>query len=75
MNTYENERSEVISEERPPTLADSAPAAHEGPATRRCAHHWIIEPANGPVSRGVCQTCKEIKDFKNFADDFETAFD
>ena len=33
-----------------------------------CAHHWIIEPANGPVSQGQCQNCLEVRDFKNFVD-------
>ena len=31
-----------------------------------CAHYWIIEPANGPVSRGACQVCGEVRGFKNF---------
>jgi hypothetical protein len=30
-----------------------------------CHHHWIIEPANGSVSRGVCQACEEVREFKN----------
>ena len=30
-----------------------------------CAHHWVIEPANGPISWGVCQICHEGKEFKN----------
>jgi len=38
------------------------------PLSPPCVHHWIIEPANGPVSKGVCVTCDEIKDFKNFVD-------
>ncbi len=31
----------------------------------RCRHHWIIEIANGPTSRGVCQYCGESRDFFN----------
>ena len=31
-----------------------------------CRHYWIIEAPTGPVSRGVCQTCEEIRDFKNY---------
>ena len=31
-----------------------------------CAHYWIIEPANGPVSQGACQVCGEVRGFKNF---------
>ncbi len=30
-----------------------------------CQHHWVIEPANGPVSWGECQICHEAKEFKN----------
>ena len=30
-----------------------------------CCHYWIIETANGPVSRGQCQNCHETKNFKN----------
>jgi len=36
--------------------------------TPDCAHYWIIEPANSPVSLGVCQVCREVREFKNFAD-------
>ena len=31
----------------------------------KCVHHWQIDIANGPVSRGVCKLCKEVKDFEN----------
>ena len=30
-----------------------------------CAHHWVIESANGPLSEGVCQRCGERREFKN----------
>ena len=36
--------------------------AGPGPA---CCHHWIIETANGPVSRGVCRYCLVSREFKN----------
>ena len=26
---------------------------------QKCCHHWVIESANGPVSRGECQICHE----------------
>ena len=29
------------------------------------AHHWIIQPAEGPVSQGKCKICKISKDFAN----------
>jgi len=33
------------------------------PPQRR--HHWVIQPATGPVSQGVCQACGEVRDFQN----------
>ena len=30
-----------------------------------CRHHWVIEPANGPISWGECQICHEGKEFQN----------
>ena len=38
---------------------------------RTCCHHWIIQPAVGPVSEGACQKCGEVKEFKNSID-YET---
>lgn len=34
----------------------------------RCAHYWIIERANGHISRGVCKLCEEIREFVNSVD-------
>jgi len=34
-------------------------------AKDQCSHYWIIETANGPKSRGVCQYCGESRDFLN----------
>ena len=31
----------------------------------KCTHHWVIQPANGPVSLGVCKFCREILEFRN----------
>ena len=31
----------------------------------RCSHHWVIDAAKGPISRGVCRLCQEVRDFKN----------
>ncbi len=31
----------------------------------QCIHHWLIDPAHGPVSRGTCKVCGEEKDFLN----------
>ena len=30
-----------------------------------CQHHWVIERADGPVSRGVCKLCHRIRAFEN----------
>ncbi len=34
----------------------------------RCRHHWVIQPAMGPESQGICQSCGEIRDFKNYVE-------
>ncbi len=47
-------------------VIESSPV-DEGPV---CAHYWVIEPANGPVSPGQCQNCLEIREFKNFVDSY-----
>ena len=39
--------------------------ASEEKAAPTCRHHWIIETANGPISRGVCRKCSESREFKN----------
>ncbi len=28
-------------------------------------HHWLIQCANGPTSRGVCKFCGESRKFRN----------
>ena len=30
-----------------------------------CHHYWIIEPPNGPTSRGRCRLCDGTKEFCN----------
>lgn len=30
-----------------------------------CQHHWVIDPPEGPVSKGVCRGCGEERDFPN----------
>ena len=37
----------------------------EGP---QCMHYWVIQPATGPVSPGICQTCGDARDFKNYVE-------
>ena len=36
-----------------------------------CRHHWMIEAPSGPVSRGVCRVCDEVREFKNYIDGTE----
>ncbi len=36
--------------------------------TPQCAHHWLIETAAGPVSKGKCQLCGEEREFSNSTD-------
>ena len=33
-----------------------------------CRHHWVIQPAYGPVSNGLCQICGETREFKNYVE-------
>ena len=46
--------------------------AEDGPEVPPCAHYWVIEPANGPLSKGICQVCLEVKEFKNFVESYDT---
>ncbi|MBC8281809.1 MAG: hypothetical protein H8E48_13575 [Chloroflexi bacterium] len=38
------------------------------PAVSTCRHHWVIQPADGPVSNGSCQVCGETREFKNYVE-------
>ena len=38
-----------------------------GTLGKDCQHHWVIEPADGPVSRGVCKLCHQVRAFENSA--------
>ncbi len=33
-----------------------------------CRHHWLIEPAGGPTSKGRCRVCGEERFFRNSLD-------
>ena len=48
-----------------PSEYDPSPIDVEGQSAPACSHHWVIEPANGSVSQGVCQICQEAREFKN----------
>jgi hypothetical protein len=43
----------------------------ESPPVPSCCHYWIIQPAVGPISEGVCQKCGEVREFRNSID-YET---
>jgi hypothetical protein len=34
-----------------------------------CKHHWVIDAANGPTSRGRCKRCGDERDFFNNPED------
>ena len=34
----------------------------------QCRHYWVIQPATGPMSQGICQSCGEVKEFKNYVE-------
>jgi len=36
------------------------------PAAADCRHHWNIQPAEGPVSEGICHNCHEVRTFANY---------
>jgi len=38
-------------------------------SSSNCPHHWLIEPAGGPTSRGVCTLCGKRKRFSNSIED------
>ena len=48
----------LLRRELTPTIIETEPMAI-------CRHYWIIAPAEGPLSRGVCQHCHEVKEFHN----------
>ncbi len=37
----------------------------ESTVKEQCRHHWVIESASGPISRGVCRLCGTVKEFSN----------
>lgn len=38
-------------------------------AIKTCSHHWLIEPALGPTSEGICKFCGEKRTFLNIVED------
>lgn len=43
-------------------------AGTTGTTDTDCLHYWIIEPAAGPTSLGVCRKCGEEGAFKNYVE-------
>ena len=37
----------------------------------RCRHHWLIDVAGGPTSKGVCRLCGTERQFRNYLDSTE----
>ena len=42
----------------------------ERPQPETCRHYWVIEVANGPMSRGQCKICGTKKEFYNAFPEF-----
>ena len=38
----------------------------DGQHPNQCSHHWVIDGAGGPTSKGICRLCGAEKDFKNY---------
>ena len=34
----------------------------------KCAHYWVIDVPDGPVSQGTCKICGEVREFSNSID-------
>jgi len=46
-------------------------AIYYEPSTRqKCCHHWLIESAAGPVSKGVCRYCGMQNEFNNYFSEY-----
>lgn len=42
---------------------------YDKPRTYSCPpHYWLIAPAHGPTSPGICNQCGVRRDFSNFPD-------
>ncbi len=53
---------------------EAVTAAVEEKTEPACCHHWVIEAANGPISRGECQVCHKIKEFHNSITDADREY-
>jgi len=48
------------------TLTETKAPVTEPANETECVHHWIIEPPDGPTSKGVCKICGAVKEFENW---------
>ncbi len=46
----------------------SIPSPSEAQNPDDCRHHWVIQPATGPISQGSCRSCGAVKEFKNYVE-------
>lgn len=46
----------------------SIPPPAEVESATQCPHYWVIQPATGPLSQGICQSCGEVREFKNYVE-------
>ena len=61
----EVKRSENFEQDEPMRVA----ATEQGAEPITCAHHWIIDPASGPESKGRCKKCGAEMVFQNYWND------
>ena len=46
----------------------SIPVPTQAEDDPQCQHYWVIQPATGPESQGICQSCGETREFKNYVE-------
>jgi len=49
--------------------------SQEGLRQTVCPHHWIIEPADGPLSLGFCKLCGKERWFRNSLPELDRHYD
>jgi hypothetical protein len=57
------------------TRTEARPKNEAPTAAAQCTHFWVIEPARGPTSAGVCKRCGAAKEFHNSLSDLWPAAD
>ena len=73
MTTIAVREMEQAVEEAEAVVAEAAIESSLFAAGPVCAHYWVIEPANGPVSQGTCQHCLEVRVFKHLVASYHQA--